>query len=106
MWKEETTSIASWGAESGLDNGFQNNEEITWKVFQNESENILIPEFNFGANIGEGSGASIESHLHFHIVPRWKSDTSFMPVIGNTKVMPQTLEDTYEQLLKLFKEEL
>ena len=51
MWKEETTSIAIWGAESGLDNGFQNNEEITWKVFQNESENILIPEFNFGANI-------------------------------------------------------
>ena len=42
----------------------------------------------------------------FHIVPRWKSDTSFMPVIGNTKVMPQTLEDTFEQLLKLFKEEL
>ena len=62
--------------------------------------------FNFGANIGEGSGASIQSHLHFHIVPRWKSDTSFMPVIGNTKVMPQTLDDTYEQLLKLFKEEL
>ena len=41
-----------------------------------------------------------------HIVPRWKSDTSFMPVIGNTKVMAQTLDDTYEQLLKLFKEEL
>jgi len=50
MWKEETTSIAIWGAESGLDNGFQNNEEITWKVFQNQYESTLIPEFNFGSN--------------------------------------------------------
>ena len=62
--------------------------------------------FNFGANIGEGSGASIQSHLHFHIVTSWKSDTSFMPVIGNTKVMTQTLEDTFEQLIKLFIEQL
>ena len=49
MWKEETTSIAIWGAESGLDNGFQNNEEITWKVFQNQFENILVPNFDFGS---------------------------------------------------------
>ena len=62
--------------------------------------------FNFGANIGKAGGAGIEDHIHFHIVPRWKSDTSFMPVIGNTKVMAQTLDDTYEQLLNLFKEEL
>lgn len=51
MWKEETTSIAVWGSETGLDNGFQNNEEITWKVFQNESESILIPNYDFGSNL-------------------------------------------------------
>tara|TARA_B100000214_G_C23880792_1_gene587158 strand:+ start:79 stop:576 length:498 start_codon:yes stop_codon:yes gene_type:complete len=79
---------------------------LSKKVMKILRTNFNCDGFNFGANIGEGSGASIESHLHFHIVPRWKSDTSFMPVIGNTKVMPQTLEDTYEQLLKLFKEEL
>ena len=56
MWKEETTSIAIWGAENGLDNGFQNNEEITWKVFQNQSENTLIPNFNFGSNLYNCNG--------------------------------------------------
>ena len=79
---------------------------LSKKVMKILRTNFNCDGFNFGANIGEGSGASIESHLHFHIVPRWKSDTSFMPVIGNTKVMPQTLEDTFEQLLKLLKEEL
>ena len=79
---------------------------ISKKIMKILRHNFSCDGFNFGANIGEGSGASIQSHLHFHIVPRWKSDTSFMPVIGNTKVMPQALDDTYEQLLNLFKEEL
>ena len=79
---------------------------ISKKVMKILRSGFNCDGFNFGANVGEGSGASIQSHLHFHIVPRWKSDTSFMPVIGNTKVMAQTLDDTYEQLYKLFKEEL
>ena len=60
--------------------------------------------FNFGANIGEGSGASIPKHLHFHVVPRWKSDTSFMPVVGSTKVVAQGLYDTYDHLKPFFDE--
>lgn len=66
MWKEETTSIAIWGAENGLDNGFQNNEEITWKVFQNELENILIPNFDFGSNLYNCNGLGALQELSIY----------------------------------------
>ena len=59
--------------------------------------------FNFGANIGKSSGAGIEDHLHFHIVPRWDGDTNFMPVVGNTKVMVQGLVDSYNKLKPFFE---
>ena len=56
--------------------------------------------FNIGINSGAVAGAGIPSHIHLHIVPRWKEDTNFMPVIFETKVISQSLEQLYGQLHK------
>ncbi len=64
-------------------------------------KNAMNPHgFNIGINIGRVAGAGIEDHIHVHIVPRWNGDTNFMPVVADTKVIPQCLEDTYQELKK------
>lgn len=56
--------------------------------------------FNFGANLGRVAGAGIEQHVHFHLVPRWNGDTNFMPVLADTKMISESMRETWRELRK------
>jgi ATP adenylyltransferase len=73
--------------------------------WQEVIKKAMKPEgFNIGMNLGRIAGAGFEDHLHYHLVPRWSGDTNFMPVIGETKIIPMSMEEGYDLLLKVYKE--
>jgi ATP adenylyltransferase len=59
--------------------------------------------FNLGVNQGKIAGAGVEDHVHLHVVPRWAADTNFMPVIADTRVLPQSLDDSYRAITTAFE---
>jgi ATP adenylyltransferase len=59
--------------------------------------------FNIGMNLGRVAGAGIADHLHWHVVPRWNGDTNFMPVVGQTRVLPELLDETWAKLHPLYE---
>lgn len=66
-------------------------------------KNAFDPQgFNIGMNLGRIAGAG-EEHVHMHVVPRWRGDTNFMPVLGETKLLSEYLEETYRRIMKGFE---
>lgn len=69
------------------------------KFAQQVIGSIYHPDgYNLGMNLGSAAGAGVAAHLHLHVLPRWKGDANFMTTVGETRVLPEALADTYQKL--------
>ena len=89
--------------------GFDDEESLELQRLLQRAVKALREEmephgFNIGLNIGRIAGAGLPDHLHWHVVPRWSGDTNFMPVTGQTRVMPELLAETAKRLAPRFAE--
>ena len=76
--------------------------ELTTRSVAIIREAMNAEGFNVGVNLGSVAGAGVPGHVHVHVVPRWGGDTNFMPVVGETKVLPEMLAQTYAKLRPRF----
>ncbi len=72
--------------------------ELTTQATRILAELYTPQGFNIGINLGEAAGAGIEQHIHIHVVPRWVGDTNFMTAVGETRVLPEVLEETWKRV--------
>ena len=84
---------------AALDGGTLSEMMSLVQLAQGVLEDRMRPQgFNIGVNQGRAAGAGIADHLHMHVLPRWVGDTNFMPALGDVRVMPQHLDETYALL--------
>lgn len=95
---QHTSDLAALSAEESLEM-----MQLTRRASQAIVVAYKAQGFNVGMNLGQAGGAGIRDHLHMHIVPRWVGDTNFMPVIGETKAMPQHLLTSFDAIADGFR---
>src|SRR3990172_5347695 len=91
------------GQLSGLDDATWMEMTALTRKAEQALQKVYRPEgINLGMNLGKSAGAGIAEHLHMHVLPRWHADSNFISVIGETRVLPEVLADSYRKLKPLF----